>query len=63
MTDRWESIILELDDVQERLCGADLRSSDVSTLKDRAEQLYKQARRELVRKNAHPTIRWYSRNK
>jgi hypothetical protein len=62
MTDRWQSLIAELDDVEERIFAADLVVGAVSRLKDRAEALYSQARRELVRTNAHPTVRWYRRN-
>jgi hypothetical protein len=63
MMDRWESVILELEDVQERIFAADLLSGDVSTLKDRAEVLYSEAKRELIRTNTRPTVRWYRRNR
>jgi hypothetical protein len=62
MTDRWRSLIAELDDVEERIFAADLVVGAVSSLKDRAEVLYSQARSELVRTNAHPTVRWYRCN-
>jgi hypothetical protein len=59
MIDRWESVLVDLDEVHQRLLGTGLLPGTVSTLKKRADDLYGQAKREIVRTNAHPTIRWY----
>jgi hypothetical protein len=63
MTDRWEAVIDELDDLRARLFNEELATRAVGPLKTRAEELYGHTRRQLVRTNVHPTVRVYTRNK
>jgi hypothetical protein len=63
MTDRWEAVIDELDDVRDRLFNEELATRAVGPLKRRAEALYSHTRRQLVRTNVHPTVRVYPRNR